>query len=1335
MSPSTWCDKDHWYSDQNLTEKNNSIPKNEIDDVEIEGTGYTYSIIDSTCFGRMPFLKCHNLNVVIATGVIIGEGGLQFSCANLAADTVFLGPQNITCQHWNINEFCNWDISTLITYPGHKSTFLNQIIFSNLNSGSLDHTYINECYVKSNILNLDHCYFHGTDDITTYISCSSGLLINSQANNNKIYWEGNFWISGTTIDDQSGFNNESKLRGSGQGTFDFTRSTNFAALDGDIKFGHNSKNYGNLYGNPIFSGGSRNYGIIVGDCIFSGENSANYGTISGTSIFVSGALNSGIITQPCIFYSGTNNFGTLKDFSLFYYAYNGGSLNNGSKFICSENMSIGLIPSGDVIFISGINRGNLATSGKISFSSGCQNFGNLTSPSAEISFDFYSNNMDQSEIKTSGFVTFGTGCANLGLIKNGIFNSSSQNYGTISNTGIFKDFSINTGIITTGIFYNLSVNGGKIIDLGQFYGSSTNTYYDITVNTTGIFNDSSINNGFLKNGSFYNNSINNSGSTARIKTSGMFYNSSKNYGSGSNIFFYDNSRNGVSGIVESGRFLSHSINSSGAIIQSLAYFSGNSINCGNIFLSGNCDIVFNENSINSGIINKDLVVLFSGYSSNNNYVKNAEFYNSGQNAVMGTGYKLSFFNESFNKGYIDPTGLFYDKSMNLNNGIIINAIFYDKSSNSSSMRRPLVSGYEFLTSGNRILKITDTAINFGELNNVDVSFSGASINQGTITWKFNPLFIYTSSGIFNTGTTPYSFVATGIFLQNYSGASIPTVNFNEYSTNQANIVGYRDVLFNGTTIIDYSGGVTNYGSISTYPPVPKDSFCVSFINGTNYGPIQNLSIFYKSINYDVLFIAEFDQSINSGTIIDYGSFYKSINYGNVNYGFFQSKSINSGIVNIGNFQQSYNFNRINIGDFYQGSINTLSGIISNSGSFFSNNPPSINYSTIITPIICFSGDSKNMGRVMEAYFSGTAINDVSGNILGHGIFTDKSTNNSNQVSLLDFYDSSANQANSTGIFQFHDRSQNSGILTGQTIFLNDSKIYGECFGKIFLYDSSINSGLLSGTILLQGSGSNPPSNRSLIIGDSDTVLVLAENNGQIVGNSIFTSGINKGFIEKGSFFNSTNDSNGIVSGEGKFYDSANLGNVKTTALFYGSGYNLGSGSVGIFNNQSTNSGTILDGTFYNNSKNASTVYFSRFYNSSYNASNAQSTPFALFYDTSINYGSIDSAYFDNQSTNDFVGIVVDSGTFTNGAINSGQIKGIGVFNNSSINKGSIDGYAIFNGSNCIEGTLKSDALFTNYSFCSNTTIYGSAIFNSGSCYNKNTTIIKGSITKPPDCNP
>jgi len=1313
MSQSNWCNTDNWFTDQKFTQQSPKIPVDTIDDADIQAHDYTYSIIDSTCFGKMPFLKCNNLNIVVATGNVMGGGGLTFSCANLSANNVTIGLQNITCQHWDNTEFCNWDISTLKTLPNHKTTYLNKLVFNNLNSGSLDHTVINQCYIKSNTLELDHCDIEGTDDIRTFMSCSSGSVINTKTNatKDKVFWEGDFWVSGETIESTT-------IRGSGKGTFDFTRSMNYAAIDGDTKFGNAAKNYGKLYGNPIFSGGSHNFGIIVGDCIFSGDNSCNYGTISGASVFISGALNRGTITRSSIFYSGTSNYGNLKDSSLFYYANNHGILNNGSKFICSDNN--GPITSGDVIFISGTNRTTLTTSGNISFNSGCQNFGNLPSPSAQVSFDFYSVNT-QGTIDSSGFVTFGTGCVNLAQIKNGLFSSTAQNNGTILMNSIFKDFACNYETISTGLFYDSSVNSGTINSLGTFYNSSINDKGSI-IKQTGIFYDLSINSGSIDYGFFHDNSINSSGSDVKILKSGMFYNSSKNYGYVASVLFYDNTSNNSGAVVGTGVFFSNSLNASGAIVRKLAYFSGNSINYGDKFFGENFDCTFSENASNNGYIGNNLMVVFSGYASNGNYVKNAQFRDFAQNDTMGTGYNLSFYSGSFNKGYIDRSGSFYDRSMNLNEGVIVDAVFYNLSTNGSSMRRPLVSGYGFLTSGDRKLLITDKAKNQGLLDNVDATFTISGINESPITWNFNKLLIFTSSGIYNTGTTPYSFVPTGAFLLSYSGANIPKLSFSGYSINQADIIGYKTVSFNENA--------KNYGSISTYPPVPKDSDCVSFSGGYNYGPIQNACNFsYSSVHYGTIFFAKFDNSTNSGTVADSGLFINSVNYGNVNVGSFIS-GINSGTVNIGIFNFSDNYERVNIAYFPVSGTNTVSGIISNSGSFGSK---SENKSIITSPILTFSYDAKNNGRVMEAYFSGTAINDSSGSIIGNGDFFGSSSNIGNQVFTLNFHELSTNQSNSTGNFKFYDTSKNSGILTGKTIFLNNSETNGQCFGDVSLYDSTTNKGLLSGTILLQGSGSNPPTNRALIIGNGNVLLVLAENFGTINGNSLFTSGINKGYIEKGSFFfDSSNAANGTVSGECKFYNSSvNLGTASTYAFFYNSGYNLGTVSTGIFNNESNNNGTTNIGLFYNNAKNSAIVNSGEFHDSSYNDFSGHDISIAFLYDDSVNYGSINNAYFENNSINTGT---VSLGTFNNGAKNIGTIEGNGIFNNST-NRGSIKGYATFNSSNCTAGTIDNDALFTNSSFCSNTTINGSATFNSGSCYDKNTTTIRGNITKPENCNP
>jgi hypothetical protein len=1326
---SSWCDINHWYTNQKLTQKSKNLPVNEIDDIQIDKEDYVYSIVDNTCFNRIPSLKCKNINIVLTTGSVAGDPGSSFYCANLAATNVVIGLQNITCTHWNSTEFCNWDISTLSMTTDHKTTILHKIILSSLSSGSLDRTTIDQCYIKSDILDLWRCNIFGSKDTPTYISCSTGTIRYSSTNNDYSYWDGNFTVSRTY------------LKGSGQGKFDFLLdSENYSSIVGETTFGERSFNTGTLKGNAIFSGGSINKGIIVGDCIFSGSGTVNYGTISGASIFADGAINYGTITQPSIFSSYSTattynppsiNYGTLKEFATFNNSINAGLLKNGAKFFFSQNF--GSIISGDIVFIKSSNNSPLYTPGNISFIDGSYNNQDIFIPvikpgtidtistttrqigSNPVVFDSHSANAFGYILRLA---IFGTGCSNSGVVRDGLFNSSSYNKGTITNIGTFNDFSRNAGYIDhTGLFYASSLNGGFITDVGKFYAYSYNFSSSDNILPTAIFYDSSVNSGFINYGLFYNNALNGN----QISQTGMFYNSSQNYGSGNNIIFYNTSRNNAT--VKSGLFLSNSINATGAIITNNADFDDNSINYGNIFNSeNNFAYQFKGNSINNGKIINNSIVLFSGYASNKNYVKNAEFYENAQNQNIGTGYNLNFFNKSINNGYVANIGLFYNDSTNLDLGVVTNGTFYNNSINYSSMRRPLVSGYGFLTSGTRTIKITDQAKNRGPLNNVGVYFDVSGINEGTLKWVFDPLLIYTLSGIYSTGNKPYTFVPTGTFLTNYGTANIPLVQFKNYSINRSDINGYSNVSFEDSSI--------NYGSIYTYPPVPKESLCATFISSMNNGNIQNKTTFSnRAINYGNLFLAEFNNSFNSGTVSDSGSFVNSINYGSVVSGYFQN-SINSGTIDIGLLRGSTNYNRVSIGSFIDNSTNTISGIISNSGSFGSK---SENKSIIRSPILTFSSDAKNNGRVMEAYFSETAINDSSGSIIGNGDFFGSSSNIGNQVFTLNFHEFSTNQSNSTGNFKFYDTSKNNGILTGKTIFLNNSETNGQCFGDVSLYDSTTNKGLLSGTILLQGSGSNPPTNLALIIGNGNVLLVLAENFGTINGNSLFTSGINKGQIEKGSFFfDSSNAVNGTVSGECKFYNSSvNLGTASTYAFFYNSGYNLGTVSTGIFNNESNNNGTTNIGLFYNNAKNSAIVNSGEFHDSSYNDFSGHDISIAFLYDNSVNYGSINNAYFDNNSTNTGT---VSLGTFNNGAKNIGTIEGNGIFNNST-NRGSIKGYATFNSSNCTAGIIDNNALFTNSSFCSNTTINGSATFISGSCYDKNTTTIKGNITKPENCNP
>lgn len=891
-----WCDPKNWYINDQLSEQSPNIPINGIDDASIKVSNYTYSIVDNLCFQQIPSLECTNLNIILSSGVIIGNVGFTFSCANLQATNVTIGRKNITCQHWEVDELCNWNISTLTTSADNENTFLNKVILTSLSSGYLDNTTLNQCYLQSSFLQLNDSHILGAENFRTYISCSSGLLLNTSMDNEYIDFNGNFWISGNSI-----------LKGSGQGKFDFTASENYATLDGDMKFGNLSTNYGKIYSNNVyFSGGSNNNGIVIGNCIFSGIDTINNGTVSGNSIFIDGAKNNGIITRSATFYPNTCNSGRVQDYAIFYSGYNYGILNNGAKFISSNNY--GSIINGDVILISGANYANLVTSGNVSFTSGSNNFGSLLSPLSQVSFELHSLHKEGT---IYGLATFGSGCTNEGVIQSGIFNSSSNNIGTIQHVGIFNNFSINEGTtssLPTGIFNGSSTNRGNLGTIGIFTNSSRNSY-PIESSATGVFYNTSSNDNTCHYALFYNNSFNFSGS--KIIETGIFYNSSYNFGSGNSLFFYDKSLNGSGSIVDSGIFLSRSINDHGAIIRNLAYFSGSSINYSNNFLNPG-DFTFNENAINSGHISNNSIIIFSDSGVNKNYIKKGRFYNFTQNDTMGSGYDLSFFNQSINKGYISNSGLFYHQSINSNMGVSVNSSFYNESINNSSMRRPLVSGYGFLTSGNRTLTITDQAKNQGPLDNVGATFNISGINEGLIKWIFNPLYIYTPLGIYNTGTTPYTYVSTVAFLSDYHSATISPIVFSGNSINRGDIAGHRSVFFRGSSV--------NYGSISTYPPVPNDSLCVTFVGSTNFGSIQNFSQFISgAINYANLFSASFNNAINVGTIASYGSF--------------ETNSINNGNLGSGSFNSSINNSRISLGSFSNSSTNN--GMVTSLGSFSS----------------------------------------------------------------------------------------------------------------------------------------------------------------------------------------------------------------------------------------------------------------------------------------------------------------------------------------------------------------------------------------------------------------
>ena len=268
-SQSNWCSTDSWYTDDKLTIRSKNIPRNQIDDTKIIPNTYTYSIADNSCFQQIPYLECNDLNVVLGLGLIDDKAVGSFFCATLVANDAIIG-KNITCTHWDTDALCNWQLNKITTNSG---TVLKKIFFENLNSGILNQTTIDSCYIQTNNLAGTNCIITATDLSPTNIICKSGSFYNTKCNNDNIILQGKFdWF------------NNSIIRGTGLGTFSISNSFNLASLIGDIDFKDGSVNLGVINGNVIFSGAAINSGSITGNCIFL-DSTRNYGSISGMVSF------------------------------------------------------------------------------------------------------------------------------------------------------------------------------------------------------------------------------------------------------------------------------------------------------------------------------------------------------------------------------------------------------------------------------------------------------------------------------------------------------------------------------------------------------------------------------------------------------------------------------------------------------------------------------------------------------------------------------------------------------------------------------------------------------------------------------------------------------------------------------------------------------------------------------------------------------------------------------------------------------------------------------------------------------------------------------------------
>jgi hypothetical protein len=937
---SEWCESNRWWKDAKFSKPNSAIPRNQIDEVTIDSSFFAYSVIDNACYGQIPYLQANNLNIVLSTGggvTNVGNTRGFFNCAELNAGNVLVG-NNIILSHWFNDTYCQWNITS---FSG-ASDDVEQIIFEGLDYFILgSNSSINKSYIEANTIDLSGVTLKAPAPyITKLINNGSdrfSTLNNLSFQGDRIQYQGSFLVSG------------SLLQGTGNGKFIFKdRSTNKANLSGLCLF-ENSFNEGIIRGHSTLfyaSGGGKtciNRGTVYGDAIFSGLGSINAGTVSGSTIFVSGGINKGTVLEPAVFYSGTSNLGTLAKYSLFDYATNNGPLISGSKFTFStNNYSIG-VGSGDFLFLNNShNRGSIGNSGTISFISGSNNWSPLTAPSAVVIFDLASFNNSG---PIYGVATFGSGCSNSngGILTTGIFNNNSRNSGNILSLGIFNDNSINMTNAVNATFNNQSSNSGIISNSGRFQGFS--------------HNDSSV-----KNGYFYNNSQHSSG--AVVQYNAVFYNKS--------------------------------INISGSRISVLAEFRQDSTNYGDGINTFN----FFDNAINYGYIESEDVT-FSGSSINKNYAKRINFYNTAINDLTGSGYDAAFLNNSINNGYIKHSGHFYNTSKNQGLGVLNTGIFHDSSTNNGSMRRPLVSGLEVLTSGYRKIDILDSGINRASLYNVEINFKNSGINQGSLQWVFDPLLIFTTSGIYNTGTTPRTLVETGVFRASYTSAIIPRIIFDDYSINRANISGYKDIQFLQKS--------SNYGNIFTYPPIAVTTKSVTFNSNQNifnlppssifcknYGLIQNGTSFDQAANFGTIGSSNFSSGINSGNITDSATFNSSNNFSSIELGIFNNSSVNVGQIN----QLGFFYNSVNIGPVRSGYFNA----------------------------------SNNSGSLDIGKFDNSSIN--LGNILQSGLFINTSINTGLINSSADFLSDSLNYGTVNGLAYFNHSYSRIGSILGNAVFNN-----------------------------------------------------------------------------------------------------------------------------------------------------------------------------------------------------------------------------------------------------------------------------------------------------------
>jgi hypothetical protein len=1093
---SEWCDSHHWWKDAKFSNQSIAIPRNQIDEVEIDSSFFAYSIIDNAqCYSQIPFLQCNNINIVLSTGGIVSNGGNTrgyFTCAELVAENVVAG-NDIIFSHWYPNTYCQWNINS---FSGGKND-INKIIFEGLDYFILNNkSSINNSYISSNTINLSGVNLNGNSPYFTTLKAKKSdlfsILIDSSGVGDRIQYNGSFLLDNCNIE------------GSGNGKFIFqNQSVNNASLTGSFLF-QESFNIGKLYGRDIFfastgTKGCINSGTIYGDVIFSGVGSINAGVVSGITTFVSGAINKGIILEPAIFYSGTLNKGLLKKYSWFDYAINDGPLISGAKFTFAKNQyNIG-DGSGNFLFANNSeNRGSIGNSGIISFISGSSNWSELNAPAALTFFD--SASFNKSVI--TGIASFGSGCVNGGSLVTGIFNKDSINSGNIFNLGIFNNISINVGNATGAIFYGQSANSGKV-------GS-------------GRFESFSHNGKDVGYGSFYGNSQNISGATAQ---NAIFCNQSSNM-SGSNIGLFaefgQNSINYASGNY-SCNFFENAINYA-YLNNRLIFFSGSSINKN--YAKG---AVFFDNAFND-----KMAGIHSGYFLNNStnygYAQSGDFFHRSKNQNLGV---LEIAN-------------FHDFSINNSSMRRPFVSGQDQFTYGARQIEILDSGINNASLENVAINFKNSGINNGKLNWTPIEHEKFIFTSSGILTIDSVYDAQSNAFIYYTGN-----ITNESFLTLFNKS--PSIIFQDNTINRGNIFGYKQVIFKNTGI-NYANI-----SIYPVFPSDHITAIFNGTTGTgaicsNYGNIEHTVNFKDSINYGTIDLGLFDRSINSGNILGISGTLNFIN-SSKNFGALSTFAIFNNSKNFNNINSSGNFSgSVNFGDITRDAIFTDSDnygdiggnlTMNNSLCFASNVGGIANFdkSEYVSSIFA-SGATFTDGALFgdaafnpsKSYFSyRTSDIDIDIFLARNKIVTKNSV-----ISNTGFFNQSTNYGGYLANGGSFNKSINFGNIDGPSSFGNSINAYLATLNGLCSFgDNSINYGNI-----INGRNDDIKNNIdptilyfyrqpyvSGFIQDNicSTVFINSTNKGTINGVSIFSNSKNSHFITgKTLFLSSTNDNSDTI---------------------------------------------------------------------------------------------------------------------------------------------------------------------------------------------------------------